>query len=213
MSRKHLRHQSEQGFTIVELMIALSILATILLLCSAMLISLGFMFTKGTNQANTQNAARNIMNDLSYAFEFSPTSPSTVVVNHSTSWCFGTTRYTFILQKQLGSQVTHSMWRDTLASGAVCTGYDLEAAAPSNIASDPNAVSGSGTELVLDNMGIAQLSYTPLANGTNDISLIVAYGKFGAGGDFNAAGTQCNGGPDSRFCATAVLQRTVFRRL
>jgi prepilin-type N-terminal cleavage/methylation domain-containing protein len=214
MSRKQLRHRSEHGFTIIELMIALSILAAILLLCSAMLISLGSMFTKGTNQANTQNAARNTMNDLSYSFEFSSAPISTAVINNSKSWCFGTTRYTFVEQKQLGSQVTHAMWKDTLASGAVCTGFDLEAAAPSNIANDPNAVSGSGTEMVLDNMGIAYLNYVPLANGTNDITLIVSYGKFGSG-DFSGTGvnTQCSGGPDSRFCATAVLQRTVSRRL
>ena len=121
---------NNQGFTIVELMIALSILSIILVMASAILINIGELYSKGVNGANLQNAARTIAADVSSNLQFSgntpaissPCAPSAItcpaaqslvqLVNTSGenaglpvpvyTFCIGTARYNFILNQELG---------------------------------------------------------------------------------------------------------------
>jgi len=69
--------QNQRGFTIVELMIALAVMATLLLIASLTLINLGHLFSKGTNEANLQNTTRNLMSDLTSSIELGATKPVT----------------------------------------------------------------------------------------------------------------------------------------
>ncbi|HVW22923.1 MAG TPA: prepilin-type N-terminal cleavage/methylation domain-containing protein [Candidatus Saccharimonadales bacterium] len=68
---------NQKGFTIVELMIALAVMSTLLLIASLTLINLGHLFSKGTNEANLQNATRNLMSDLTSSIELGATKPVT----------------------------------------------------------------------------------------------------------------------------------------
>lgn len=68
---KHL----EQGFTIVELMIALSVLSVILLMSTIVMINIGGLYDKGVTSANLQNASRNIVADITSGIQFSASPP------------------------------------------------------------------------------------------------------------------------------------------
>lgn len=110
-----------QGFTIVELMIALSVLATILLVATVVLVQIGALYAKGINSANLQNAGRNVVTDVSSALQFSGNTPSpctdhTVACDANTitksfsgtnltigAFCIGSIRYSYVMNSEQGT--------------------------------------------------------------------------------------------------------------
>src|SRR5947209_8682260 len=128
---------NQTGFTIVELMVALSVLSTILIICTAVLIQIGNIYIHGVNTANVQNTTRTIVSDLTATLQFSgfspdgctsisttcyspgPPPPVDPLVHGPFAYCVGDTRYSYILQKELGTdsdgvKTTHVLWRDTI---------------------------------------------------------------------------------------------------
>lgn len=73
--------KSSSGFTIVELMIALTILSVILVIGTVVLIQIGALYSKGINAADLQNANRNIVADVSGQLQFSGKVPSGCTFN------------------------------------------------------------------------------------------------------------------------------------
>lgn len=128
MNNLRATRQNQKGFTIIELMIAVSILSVILLIGSVVLISVGKLYTKGVNSTNLQDATRNVLNDISSTLEFSgeqpfaclptPTPYTCEAVNSGGSlgelasthpdgtpmtiyaYCVGTTRYSYVMNTQ-----------------------------------------------------------------------------------------------------------------
>ena len=200
--------QHEQGFTIVELMIALSVMAVVLVISTVVLINLGLLFTKGTNQAKTQNTTRNITNELASQLEIGNANP---LVPGGNVICFGSQRYTFQLNHELtNSSTDHVLWRDTMSNNATCIPLRLSAAVPF----DGLTVAGSGSELVLPNMELTDFAVavppaTPV--GVYSIKVTVAYGDptqlVIARGK-----TSCLGGPGTQYCAVSSLTQNVARR-
>ncbi len=70
-----------RGFTIIELMIALSILSVILVMSTLILIQITSLYTKGVNSANLQNTSRNIVADVSSSLQFSGFRPDPGTLN------------------------------------------------------------------------------------------------------------------------------------
>jgi prepilin-type N-terminal cleavage/methylation domain-containing protein len=119
---------SNRGFTIVELMIALSVLSIILVMATTLLIQIGRLYTKGVNAASLQNASRNLVANLSSTIQFNGEAPANCIDNtpvttcHGYSdvtdptktnpkdyngtriyaYCTGTTRYSYVLDRKLG---------------------------------------------------------------------------------------------------------------
>lgn len=137
-----IHHRNSEGFTIVELMIALAILSVILVVASVVLINIESLYSKGVNAANLQNAARNIVDDVSANLQFSGQAPINCNLNgqpvaggpatfaDSTTcgvgvqtgddqdhgpfaYCVGDTRYTYVLGQELG---TDPYYKDTSSS-------------------------------------------------------------------------------------------------
>src|SRR5665213_3568651 len=105
-ARSRYRRKSETGFTIVELMIAMTVLSVLLLLASVTLIQIGRLYSKGSNEAETQNTARNIINQVASEIQFGgsaplPSSPT------AGAYCVGSQRYTYQLGQQLAGSVQH----------------------------------------------------------------------------------------------------------
>lgn len=220
---RHLRQaleqsrRAQQGFTLVELMIALSILATLLVMSTVLLVNLGHLYTKGVNEAATQNTARNIVNDVSSQLQLSG---STVIVppfvpNGTNVVCLGSQRYTYTLNHKLvnppasGNNVIHALWRDTMNSGASCTALDLSAATPK----DSATVRDSGSELLPVNTRITDFKINDNGNNTYSILVTVAYGdddlvNYDATNDT----TGCSGDVGTEYCAVSSLNVTVLRR-
>lgn len=73
---------NQQGFTIIELMVALSILSVLLVITTVTMIQIGKLYSKGVNAAAVQNAARNIVGDVSGALQFGGSTPYSCNVYH-----------------------------------------------------------------------------------------------------------------------------------
>lgn len=112
-----------KGFTIIELMIALSVLSTLLIMSTVILMQIGSLYTKGVNQANLQNSGRNVVADITAALQFSGNAPvsctdgtyscdagqltgkfsssgSGIVIG---AFCVGTVRYSYVLNSEQGT--------------------------------------------------------------------------------------------------------------
>jgi prepilin-type N-terminal cleavage/methylation domain-containing protein len=125
---------AQQGFTIVELMIATAVLSTILVLVSSVMISIGNLYTKGINQARVQDNVRSITDQISQDVQLNNgsvvTGAGTVTMGSQTpnvkSICIGSSiRYSFIIGYKIGpvtdsepapynaqSHIPSVLWRD-----------------------------------------------------------------------------------------------------
>jgi type II secretory pathway pseudopilin PulG len=74
---RHRFPNHEDGFTIVELLIATVVMSLVLLLMTTAIIQITSTYYEGVTETSTQNAARNIINTVSQALEFqgSPFNP------------------------------------------------------------------------------------------------------------------------------------------
>jgi prepilin-type N-terminal cleavage/methylation domain-containing protein len=118
---------NNRGFTIVELMIALTVLSLILLLGTTILVQIGKLYTKGVNAATLQNSTRTVAGDIGSTLQFSGGAaaacdstakkatcfaktqdpvgdPHPHTFNGVTvySFCIDTVRYSYVLDKELG---------------------------------------------------------------------------------------------------------------
>lgn len=136
-------HQ-ESGFTIIELLIATAVFATVLVLITSGIIEVTDTFFKGDNEANTQRVATNALNTISQAIQFS----GGVVTQNTTTdvICVGSEQFSY--------------W----------PGYELEASPSSSDQSTSALVENSGgctgnrsavgRELLTDNMRLSKITLT-----------------------------------------------------
>lgn len=186
----------EQGFTIIELMIALSVLSVILVTSSVIMIRIGAMYNKGVNSAALQNTNRTIISDVSKSLQFSGSAPlkcDTAIagvpkpacfhgVGDSTEgdaykiyrYCVGTTRYSFVLDRAMGKDLyptekftPHVLWRDTLLNTAGCPWLDISKSNVADLADPTNAVPGSGYDMVPGKMRIGRFEVLEVGPPTN----------------------------------------------
>lgn len=100
--------KNQQGFTVLELIIATVIFSVIMLLSSSAMIKLSQQFQKGFTQSQTQETARNMGEAIARNIQYSsmpprqlwpiPADPNAM----EQVWCIADRRYIFIRGKQLG---------------------------------------------------------------------------------------------------------------
>ena len=152
---------SQRGFTILELMIAISIFSVILIVCSMVLIGIGNIFAKGANVTNVQNDARSAIADITSTIQFSGTvlnngltgggpngsmeyryvdSGKTVEVY---AYCFGDIRYSFVTGSSFvaaggfaPSWWPHELWKDQMVNQNSCSPLNIGLSDLSNPATE-----------------------------------------------------------------------------
>ncbi len=181
----------EQGFTILELLIATTVVSVVLLLVSVMMINIGNLYYKGITQAKIQDNVRSITDDLSQHLQLSGHAPVFLVSDDTTTHvlCLGDTRYTYILGKQIGTdpnQIKHVLWRDTVDTGSCPTPKDDDHKlfVPNNFFLNIalggatqiyGASTGtSGSELIAPHSRLVDLSVSPTS--PYNVVIKVAYG-------------------------------------
>ncbi len=218
--------KSQRGFTIIELLIATTILSVILVLVTSMMLGIGKLFSKGINESRIQDAVRGTTDDVSQQVELGGILPSyntdsefgaTIEV-----YCLGTVRYSFLRNVQIGSKpgdAPHVLWRD-VPKGNCDPTKAADLAAP-----DPNSSGDAtqGSELLPANSWLTAFCIGTLKpdNTSCDTSNLVSPYRISIGmafGDIdqlNFAGTQttCIGQSGDQFCATASLTTFVASRL
>jgi prepilin-type N-terminal cleavage/methylation domain-containing protein len=167
--------RTDQGFTIVELLIASGVFSTLLLLSLAGFLQIGRLFYKGVSATQTQAVARQVMDGLETDINFAP-STSAVVVNTDSSFSVGSTtyqrkyfcangfRYTFIPGKVLSSDAEATMLKTVPESAWQDFGILKDKMASRNSCARPFTAPATAidplkaVELLSDNMRISDLS-------------------------------------------------------
>ena len=224
---------SSDGFTIIELMIAITILSVLLLMSSVVLTGVGNLFYKGVNMSNVQDVNRNIIADVTSSIQFSGSVlnngagiSSPVVGNYNgnviDAYCFGTTRYSFVAGSQAFNNWPHVLWKDSMQSNSTCYPLDIQQPTPTCGAVAQSVCSPSqsgGTELAGNNMHLASFQITyynnqlygisvGLASGYRDMFVSNANGPVVNNGSFT-----CNSGSGQQYCATSFLSTLATERL
>jgi prepilin-type N-terminal cleavage/methylation domain-containing protein len=228
---KMIDKNKQDGFTILEFMIATTVLATILLLATITMITIGNLYYKGFNQARTQDDVRNSVDQITQDIQLSTSNetvsntndniPLTSTFSYPSTYtnsiqaiCFGDIRYTYVTGLQLGTnlptssdpQIDHVLWRDVMANDGSCVPLNLSLINPDV---GPNAGIGHGEELV--SAGARLLPNFAISSGSLNeytITVGITYGN----PSLSSPNGICNTDTDDRFCATDTLTSFVIRR-
>jgi prepilin-type N-terminal cleavage/methylation domain-containing protein len=179
---------AERGFTIIELMVALSVLSTIILMGTVILIQIGALYTKGVNTANLQSTARSIIADSTSSLQFSgrnsfgctllrqvacysgtplpviypgETTPTTIY-----SFCIGDNRYSYVLDRKLGTD--HDSHNNEINTPHVLWRDTLQSASatcdPLDISVATVQADGTSREAITPDGGVDSVGYEMLGN-------------------------------------------------
>ncbi len=199
------------GFTILELMIATMVFAVVLLFVTAGILQIARVYYKGVTEANTQNVARNVIDTVSQAIQFSggdvidtASSPS---ADTDYAFCVGSQRFTYRLGWQVEdknkdsatNQIRHALVQD---SSANCTAQDLSLA------------SVTGRELIGEHMRLANLVVANLGANLYKVQVRVVYGDNDLLTNATGSNATCNAAKVGRqFCAVSELSTIVVKRV
>lgn len=218
------------GFTIVELMIATSIFAIILLVISFAALAIGRNFYKGVTSSRAQEAARSTMDNIIRPLEFTGVDKTENITGSGSgrggAYCVGTVRFTFVIDRQVSDvndplgkhKQKHALWQDKPKTPLPCKGVDLELDNPSL---DPLALGTEGKELAPSGMRLTDLQINNIATRYYSVKIGVIAGddeiieRVSAN---NPTGDpskfQCmDSAKGGQFCAAAALATTVYRRV
>lgn len=243
MKKKTINQQlrtNNQGFTIIELLIATVAFTIMLLICTVALVQIGRLYYKGITTNNTQEIARTVIDDISRSIQFGGESPynnptatnwgaPTNIPVHS--FCIGSTRYSYALDAQVSDDasingmyqttshhIRHALWRDQTSTPLVCAPLDLTSSNPDTTAGANHVAGTTGVELLAVNM---RLSYFSLSNAIApklwNISAYVVYGDEDLLNKSNypphIACQSTLSGFGGQFCAVSELTTVVRERL
>lgn len=223
--------KSSDGFTIIELLIATAVLSTILVMITIIMINIGHLYYKGLNQARVQDNTRAVADDIAQHLKLGDNFFH-VGSGAKGAYCLGSTRYTYVLYRQISdspdaTQTRHALWRDANPATGSCPSTLLDMSV--------NNPSAGGAELITPNARLTAFLITGTSTYTitvkeayGDNDLICDIGLVGdctfdgvsphmvavvSGGTPPAGDIRCKGKRGDQFCATAGLTTTMVRRL
>lgn len=198
----------ENGFTIIELMIATLVFSVILTVITMGVMSFTSRYYKGSNASTTQNATQNIIDTISQAIQFGT---ATIQPTATTNNYFCAGGYVFTYDKGVfytGSQTGLYM----APMGSVCS-----------------SVTSGGRQLLGKNMRITNLAVSSLGAGSHlyKVTMSLAFGANDllcspsqpsscTGGSMTfwpVSDIRCKTTTGSQFCATSTLTTTVEQRI
>lgn len=214
------------GFTIIELLIATVVFSIVLLTISGAIIQIGRIYFKGVTEARTQEAARSVLADITQDLQMTSGQVTLTGLDNSTAgsqgFCIDTTRFSYVLGQQRAGD-NHALVADTIPAGCL-----------SSKAQDITGATPAGTELLGDNMRLAKLSIEQqlpnhptmykvtarIVYGDDDLLCVAALNNCSS--DTTMSSSQIAAARDLRckdirsgtqFCAVSELSTMVERRL
>jgi prepilin-type N-terminal cleavage/methylation domain-containing protein len=215
MKQQHRQH----GFTIVELLVSMAVFSVVLMVVTIGIVQVSRVYYKGVTEANTQNVARNIMDTVAQAIQFSggsvlATNP-TPTPGTSYAFCINNQEFSYRLGFKMvdgtlgANQTNHALVQRTV-SGCDATGQDLSG-------------SISGRELLAPNMRLANLVVEPAGDNLYRVQVRVVYGDDDllysptglqpATNGATAKDASCRGEQGRQFCAVSELSTVVISRV
>lgn len=199
-------HNRQNGFTIIELLVASAVFSTILLVCAAGVVYIGNLFYKGITSNATQEVARSTIDEIRNDFELSGGNYKRLVAlpGPIEGFCIGSHLYSYIKDQKINNTSTNHAFvvRDR-------PGCDTDPTAqPDNVNGPANPLWHEflGPNMRLQNDPIASLPPKPESVNIS-INVISADDAL-----INATGT-CRGDAGSQFCASSRLSTYAVRRI
>ena len=217
-----MRRGYQQGFTIVEVLIASAVFSLVLLAALAGFMQIGRLFYKGVTIAQTQSVANDIFSDISGNFQTAANVSAQQSGNGYTYYCIGNSRYTFNRSVKIdqssptypnhASGGNFGLLKDSLGGATAC-------AAPCSdqgvvVCNSPNKVLTNPVELLGNGMRLANFSITnPNAQSPNiyNVSIVVAYGDDDLFDDYTSTSPICKSGAGGQFCAVSQVSTVIHR--
>lgn len=197
------------GFTLAELMIATSVFAVILLVGAAAFIQLGRSYYKGVTVTQTQEVAKQIMQNVSSNIRLSSSvSPVNSASGGRQYYCIGGHRYSF----KLFNLVDTSNHDNATKFGLIADEPNGDGCG--NPFDSPVVALASPAELLANNMRLLAFSITPVGGSTTTytVNVTVAFGADSVLSDPNSASAECQGtGSSTQFCAITRLSTVVYQ--
>jgi prepilin-type N-terminal cleavage/methylation domain-containing protein len=207
-----MKKQGKKGFTLVELMIATTVFAIVMLISTYAFLRINKYFTKGINQARTQDTVRNIVSDISDQIQLSPdlvTSGFQPSPDNRPFLCIGSKKYIYKL----------NVVED--GSGNAMQSLELNS-------SNCEADGGATKNLLNKDNRILVFDIRPLVSTDTNLYKIILSIAYTSGGDndlIDSSATKEDGSPDyynwicksgisgSEYCAISKISTTVMRRV
>jgi prepilin-type N-terminal cleavage/methylation domain-containing protein len=226
-----IRKLPNNGFTIIELMIATSVFSVILLLCATMLIQISRIYQKGVIRAQTQEVARSVIVNIAESIQFSGGEVYPVIpVNGTEGYCIDGKLVSYLKNWELVDSTPNQ------TSAAEETRYALvtskapgcpDTTTAQNLKA--GAVNSSSKELLSPHMRISELTIckpgpynpaipdcpNPPPQGSNlyQIKVKISYGDKDLFTPDPATGTCVSNRFGGSFCAISELNTTVQKRI
>ncbi len=204
-----LTKDNQNGFTIIELLIASVAFSLIIILVTVLIIQVSNVYYRGIVISNTQNAARNITLDIEKAIQFSSNLPSGLTYQSSSNinwYCIGSQLFAYSQYGQFSASTPLSFNNIGLA-------YNLASVCPSNNAGLTKYINGSSNvdsngayqQLLGDGMSVQYLKVSQVSDqNLYHIQLGVAYGKQDLLNPLNSNNQVfCKTEIGDQFCATS----------
>ena len=201
-----------QGFTIVELLVALAVFSVVLVVVTAAIIQVSRVYYKGVTEASVQDTARNIMDTVSQSIQFGGGTVTDTVSSPSpgTSYdfCINNQEYSYRPGYQLVDgtpnaslhQTNYSLVVRTVAACSSPTGQDLSGAV-------------SGRELLAPNMRLANMVVKNVGPNLYQVQVRVVYGDDDLLNNPTTSTAACKGVAGRQFCAVSDLSTVVISRV
>lgn len=213
-----------QGFTIVELLIASAVFSVVLIGALAGFLQIGRVFYKGTSLAATQETARQILNEVSDNIQNAASVSSVQSDTPYDYFCVGNVRYTFEIGRAVDTSNTDSFTRndryglmkDTLPGSNACAPPCPKSPAPCEA---DQTRWDSPVELLGDNMRLQDFkiqSNTSISADYYTISVVVAFGdsdllELATPGDESSIRCKGTSSEGQHFCAVARYSTSIKR--
>lgn len=203
-----------RGFTILELLVATIVFSVVLLLVTAGIMQISRVYYKGVTETNTQNAARNIIDTISQAIQFSG-GPVTGTVDPPVSgtdqtFCVGAQHFTYRLGWQVENGLEPSQFQAWHALVQRPLVGDCSGSGAQNLGNE----SIVGRDLLGRNMRLSKLAVTSLGGNLYRVDVRVVFGD----SDIlnNPTGPDASCKPEragTQFCSVSELSTNVVKRV
>lgn len=215
------KRSDQKGFTVTELMIATAVFGLVLLVIATAILQLTRVYYKGVTEAKVQSTARNLVDSITQAIQFSgqtvtTTNPSPTP-GASYAFCVGNTQYSYTLGYQLDDSPSAAQTYHALVA------YDLPGCLSSTPAQNVRVQAVNGRELLEPRMRLSKLEVSSVGGDYYRISVRIVYGDDdllfspsdpGAADGFRKPDATCKSQRvGTQFCAVADVTAAVTKRV
>lgn len=216
---KAMKRAPQQGFTIIELMIATSVFSIILLVALAGFASIGRLFYKGVTINQTQNITNQILSDVTGKIQAAATVSTLQTGNGYQYYCIGGTRYTINLKHELDTSQPEDysvggnfgLVRDQLPGATACAPpCSASSGCPAGTLSFVKPV-----EMLSNRMRLMKLDIASANGQLYNVSVVVAFGDDDSFANVSDPDQiECQGhGSSQTFCSVNRLSTGVYQGL